>query len=221
MLNLLNLLNLADLSDLSDVSNLSMFSIIPVSWAPAPWAAVAVSWMIGVSLVIDGFLARRYAGGSEGRDGAMWALLSVSLGGNMALAIGLSAAGFGRIAWHPERVAAAGIVLGCAGLAVRYAAIATLGDLFTWRVTIQEHHRLVTHGIFAHLRHPSYTGGLMAALGIILALANWPALLVFCATHVPLVLRRIALEERALGVHFREEYDAYCDRTVRLVPFLF
>lgn len=177
--------------------------------------------MIGGSLLIDAFLARRYAGGRESRDGAMWALLSVSLGGNMILGLALAALGLGRIPWNPEGFAAAGTAIGCAGLLIRYSAIAQLGDLFTWRVTIHDDHRLVTRGIFTHIRHPSYTGGLLAALGILMALAVWPAIAVFCATHVPLVLRRIALEERTLALHFREEYDAYRDRTARLIPYVF
>lgn len=198
-----------------------MPTLVPEAWAPAPWAAAAVTWMIGLSLMCDALLARRYAGGRESRDGAMWALLSLSLGGNMVLALVLSALGVGRMPWQAEAVAKVGTALGAAGLTLRYAAIAMLGDRFTWRVTILDGHRLMTHGPFSWIRHPSYTGGLLAAIGILMTLACWPALLVFCATHVPLVLRRIEVEERALSLHFREEYEAYRDRTARLIPFVF
>lgn len=198
-----------------------MPTLIPEAWAPAPWAAAAVTWMIGLSLLCDVLLARRYAGGRESRDGAMWALLSLSLGGNMVLALVLSALGIGRMTWHPEGVARVGTALGVCGLTLRYAAIATLGDRFTWRVTILAGHRLETRWPFSWIRHPSYLGGLLAAIGILMTLGSWPAILVFSATHVPLVLRRIALEERALSLHFREEYEAYRDRTARLIPFVF
>lgn len=35
---------------------------------------------------------------------------------------------------------------------------ATLGDLFTYLVTISPNHKLITSGPYAYVRHPSYTG---------------------------------------------------------------
>ena len=186
-----------------------------------PWAFAAVALLIGASLILDLALAKRYAGGRNHHDGVMWGLLVISLGGNMTLAIALSLSGVGLIGWKTDLVAATGVALGVAGLALRYGAIFALGRQFTWRVTILDGHRLVTRGLFARVRHPSYTGGLLAAVGIILILGNWLALALFCATHVPLVLRRIMLEEIALARHFREAYVAYCDRTWKLVPFVY
>jgi len=175
------------------------------------WGAAYV--LIGFSIVADLALARRYAGG-RAQDGPLWALLSVSLIGNLVLAIYLSWAGIGRI---PDPAAAIlaplGVGLGLAGLWLRYAAIFTLGRFFTWRVTILDEHSLIESGVFAWLRHPGYVGGLLASYGFIFALSNWASLLVFTATYVPLVLHRIRVEERVLTRHFGERYVAYRDKT--------
>lgn len=40
-----------------------------------------------------------------------------------------------------------------------------LGDLFTFEVAVTDTHRLVTHGPYAYLRHPSYTGLTLLLLG--------------------------------------------------------
>ncbi len=167
----------------------------------------------------DAFLARRYAGGMRSRDGIGWALLSASLGCNMALAVALGRLGIAPLG--PERLAPLGVGLGVAGLLLRYGAIATLGRHFTWRVTIFDDHELVEHGVFRWLRHPGYAGGLLASYGILLALGSWVPLLVFSMTHVPLVLWRIRVEERALELHFREAYVAYRDKARSLIPWVF
>jgi protein-S-isoprenylcysteine O-methyltransferase Ste14 len=177
------------------------------------WPEGAAYGLIGLSIVADIALARRYAGGRS-QDGLLWALLSISLIGNMALVIGLSRAGIGRLPDAAALILAPlGVGLGLAGLWLRYAAIFTLGRFFTWRVTILEEHSLIESGVFAWLRHPGYVGGLVASYGFILALSNWASLLVFTATHVPLVINRIRVEERVLLRHFAERYVAYRDKT--------
>ncbi len=49
----------------------------------------------------------------------------------------------------------------------------TLGRLFKFVVVIQDDHRVITSGRYRLLRHPSYTGGLVAFLGAGIALDSW------------------------------------------------
>jgi protein-S-isoprenylcysteine O-methyltransferase len=118
---------------------------------------------------------------------------------------------------------AAGLGLGilAAGLTVRWTAILTLGRYFTANVAIQTGHQLVDGGIYRLLRHPSYTGLLMAFLGIGLAHDNWISLAALMLPVTAAVLNRIAKEERSLRTALGEPYAAYCARTKRLVPWVY
>jgi protein-S-isoprenylcysteine O-methyltransferase Ste14 len=66
-----------------------------------------------------------------------------------------------------------GVALFTAGLIFRWSAIITLGRFFTVDVTIEKDHELVERGLFRFVRHPSYTGVLLAFVGFALTLRNW------------------------------------------------
>jgi len=48
---------------------------------------------------------------------------------------------------------------------IRFACYRALGNLFTFELSIRKNHRLITSGPYAVVRHPSYTGLIMAVLG--------------------------------------------------------
>jgi len=100
----------------------------------------------------------------------------------------------------------AGVVLFVAGLIFRWWAIVTLGRFFTVDVTIEKDHELVERGPFRLVRHPSYTGVLMAFVGWVLG----PIFVAF--------LRRMRVEESALTEALGDQYRDYIRRTKRLVP---
>ncbi len=116
------------------------------------------------------------------------------------------------------RVLAFSLLLG--GLVIRWASIVTLGRLFTVDVAIQQGHTLVQLGLYRFVRHPSYSGLLLAFLGLGLFFANWLSLLVLMVPITLAVINRIAKEERALLVALGPSYAAYCARTKRLFPGL-
>jgi hypothetical protein len=94
------------------------------------------------------------------------------------------------------------------------------GRLVDELVAIQPGHTLVTSGIYGLVRHPSYLGLLVNALGWGLAFRSGVGLLL-TALMIPPLLARIRAEERLLGRQFGAEYDAYCARTSRLIPGLY
>lgn len=108
-----------------------------------------------------------------------------------------------------------------AGLAVRLAAIRTLGRQFTVNVVIRDGHELIDRGIYSVLRHPSYTGLLIGFVGAAFSLGSWIRAAVVLIPVVLVLLRRIGLEERVLRSRFGQDYDQYCNRTRRLIPGLF
>jgi protein-S-isoprenylcysteine O-methyltransferase Ste14 len=79
-------------------------------------------------------------------------------------------------------------------------------------------HQLVTSGPFAIVRHPMYTGIILAALGSLLIYLTWTTLLFAC--FAPLTSVRARREEAALAAEFGERWQAYCKRVPAFVPEL-
>lgn len=113
-----------------------------------------------------------------------------------------------------------GVALYAAGGALRLWPVFVLGRRFSGLVAIQPGHRLVTDGIYGVIRHPSYLGLLVNALGWALAFRSAVGVLLTALTVVILV-GRIRSEEALLRSQFGAEYDAYRTRTWRLIPGLY
>lgn len=54
------------------------------------------------------------------------------------------------------------------GTFIRLSCYRELGQSFTFSLNIRPDHKLITTGPYAYVRHPSYTGAVMAALGALL-----------------------------------------------------
>jgi protein-S-isoprenylcysteine O-methyltransferase Ste14 len=110
-----------------------------------------------------------------------------------------------------------GVVLFIFGGALRILPVFVLGHRFSGLVAIQPGHTLVLTGIYGVIRHPSYLGLLVNALGWALAFRSGVGVLLTVLTIAPLVAR-INSEEALLHTQFGAEYDAYRARTSRLIP---
>lgn len=84
-----------------------------------------------------------------------------------------------------------------------------LGRSFSVRAAA---HRLVTHGLYAKIRHPVYVFGSLALLGAFLALQVWPVLIIWLVV-VLVEYRRARREEQVLEKAFGTEYVAYRNST--------
>jgi protein-S-isoprenylcysteine O-methyltransferase len=117
--------------------------------------------------------------------------------------------------------AEAGCVLLAVGVAFRWYAILVLGRFFTVNVAIAGTHRLVDTGPYRFIRHPSYTGTLMAILGLSLTYQNWGSVLVIFVPACAAILWRIHVEEQALSSALGQSYADYMQRTKRLIPGIY
>jgi protein-S-isoprenylcysteine O-methyltransferase Ste14 len=113
-----------------------------------------------------------------------------------------------------------GVFLFAVGGALRLWPVFVLGNRFSGLVAIQADHALVTTGIYGVIRHPSYLGLLVNALGWGLAFRSGVGLLL-AALLVPPLLARIGAEERLLASQFGAEYEAYRAHTSKMIPGLF
>lgn len=78
---------------------------------------------------------------------------------------------------------------------------------------------LVTQGVYARIRHPIYLFNLFVSFG--LALSSGSLIVVVGALiGLAFILKSITLEEYYLTHRF-PEYEAYTQRTSRLIPFVF
>src|SRR5881394_2202280 len=113
--------------------------------------------------------------------GMIWVVIGLSIAAGIFVSGSsfLWAHGVWMFELPPEpAVAVVAVVLFVAGLILRWWAIVILGRFFTVDVTIERDHELVERGPFRWVRHPSYTGVLLAFVGLALTLGNWAALLV-------------------------------------------
>jgi len=78
----------------------------------------------------------------------------------------------------------------------------------------------MNHGPYRYVRHPRYAAAIVAKVAFALALASVLAWLSAAAWAV-LLLRKIAVEEAHLRKLFGPEYEAYSERTARVLPGIY
>jgi protein-S-isoprenylcysteine O-methyltransferase len=166
-------------------------------------------------------ITRRSGAQAESRDRSSLALLWIVILVSIALAVAME-----RIcpAARVSRVRSSyllGLFLFVAGIVLRWYSIWKLGRFFTVDVSIAKQHRLVDSGPYRIVRHPSYTGALIAFVGFGFCLCNWLSILCMTVPITAAFLWRIRIEERALIDALGEDYRAYMRRTKRLIPLLY
>lgn len=112
-----------------------------------------------------------------------------------------------------------GAVLVAAGLGFAVWARIHLAGNWSGTVTLKQDHELVRGGPYALVRHPIYTGLLLAVTGTAVANDRWSALVALALVAAAL-LRKIAIEERFMAEAFGPAYADYSRVTARLVPYL-
>ncbi len=110
-----------------------------------------------------------------------------------------------------------GLLMVVAGLAFAIWARVHLGRNWSGTVTVKENHELIRSGPYAIVRHPIYTGLLLAVLGTAIVFGEWRGLLAFCFLTIALVLK-LRREERFMEESFPDTYPSYCAEVPALIP---
>ncbi|HXM53964.1 MAG TPA: isoprenylcysteine carboxylmethyltransferase family protein, partial [Candidatus Dormibacteraeota bacterium] len=187
--------------------------LLTVTWAAWIWLELVAVFL---PTVLD-----RLRGRGRPRDAGSVAVLLLCIAAGFVAATRLARLDFGALPGPPAVLLGGGLVVMWAGLALRAWSIQHLGGLFRAVVVIQPDHRLVTDGPYRHLRHPSYSGALLAALGFGIALGHWTSLLALLAGWAVGIAYRIRVEEAAMGEAFGAAYTEYAARTRRLIPLVY
>ena len=123
--------------------------------------------------------------------------------------------------WLPESPATAyaglAITLGGAGFATW--ARLYIGRNWSAKVTIKQDHELVRGGPNAVVRHPIYSGLLMAVLGTAVAFGEVRGLVAFVLASIGWRMKSL-VEEKFMMEQFGVEYEKYKREVKALIPFV-
>jgi methyltransferase len=98
----------------------------------------------------------------------------------------------------PALVLTAGAAVFAAAKALKWWAILSLGPFWTFRVIVVPGAVLVGKGPYRWLRHPNYVGVVGELAGVAMMTGAWVSGVAAIATFGVLLMKRIAVEERAL-----------------------
>ncbi|AKJ07693.1 methyltransferase [Archangium gephyra] len=172
--------------------------------------------LLGAERLVELVLSKRNAARAFARGGVetgqahyrvMVVLHSLFLVACVAEVVGLSrpfpgALGFGAL----------GVAL--VAQALRYWAIASLGDRWNTRIIVVPGLEPVTRGPYRFLRHPNYVAVVLELAAVPLIHGAWVTALVFSLGNALLLRVRIRAEEEAMGALYAE---AFADRP-RFIP---
>jgi protein-S-isoprenylcysteine O-methyltransferase Ste14 len=198
-----------------------MFAAARPLGGPTDLAATVTAVAMIAFFLADAIAVRRFGGGGRrfgraDRGTYLWIEVTVIAAILVALYAPRWVPGLDVGVW----VWPVGVVAILAGTVVRVWAIATLGRSFRRFVTIDAGQQVVDGGPYRWVRHPSYTGVLLAIGGLGLAQANVLSFVGATGCTIAGLVPRILVEERALTNALGEPYRAFAATRARLVPAL-
>jgi len=113
----------------------------------------------------------------------------------------------------------AGTVLVVAGLGFAIWARRHLGTNWSAPVSVKEDHELVTSGPYRFVRHPIYSGILLALLGTALAVGRTRGAIALVLAFAGF-WQKLVLEERWMVETFGSAYTQYQTEVVALIPYV-
>lgn len=179
-----------------------------INWA---WLIFAVIWL--VTAFTSKRTVRRQSAGSR--------LVQVGLGIVAGLLIwGPWSAVLGReVVQRSVTSAHIALALTLVGMAFAMWARLTLGRNWSGTVTVKQDHELVRSGPYSIVRHPIYSGILLALLGTAIARGYIGAFIGMAVAAVALRLKSLT-EEAFMTEQFGSQYATYKRSVKALIPFV-
>jgi protein-S-isoprenylcysteine O-methyltransferase Ste14 len=172
------------------------------------WAAFWLYWLVAA------FTAKASRGGWSRFAGARIVLIVL-----VAYFIRENWIGGGRSGVvHSPALAGVGLALWAAGLGLAVWARLYIGRNWGMPMTRRENPELVTTGPYRYVRHPIYSGIILAFIGT--ALATTLAALIAAVVMAGVFIFSATREERFLAKEFPDTYPEYKARSKMLIPFL-
>ncbi|HEY7307157.1 MAG TPA: isoprenylcysteine carboxylmethyltransferase family protein [Bryobacteraceae bacterium] len=181
-----------------------------IGWA---WTTVAIVWL--AASFTSKRTVRRQAPGSRLLQLLLGAFAALLILGKGPWKVALSR----QIVSQSLPAADLGLILTLVGLAFALWARFVLGRNWSGTVTIKRDHELVRSGPYAIVRHPIYSGFLLALLGTAIARGNLGAFAGFAVAALTLRLKATS-EESFMVEQFGPQYALYKRNVKALVPFV-
>jgi protein-S-isoprenylcysteine O-methyltransferase Ste14 len=176
--------------------------------AVVPWAAFEIRQAL-----------HRRPGATNADRGSQFAARA-GVGGGLLVAL-LLARAVPATRIEPEALAAwLGLVFVWCGAGMRIWCIRTLGTYFTFTVQTSADQPVIDTGPYRWLRHPSYTGLLLAYTGIGFLMGNWLSPVAVVVGSVLGLAYRIRVEEDALVGEMGDRYEYFAAKRKRLLPYV-
>lgn len=182
-----------------------------------PHVLIAICWLVLIVYwLISSFSAKRYAK----RNDTTWAFRFVFV----VIFISLFNSpwtrqyviGTGGL-FAPLWLQWLGVVLCVCGVAFAIWARYYLGRNWGMPMSLKQDAELVTTGPYRYVRHPIYSGFMLAALGSTLVTVWWLIALVWFSVYFTFAARK---EEKIMRGEFGAAYDGYMKRSKMLIPFV-
>ena len=120
-----------------------------------------------------------------------------------------------EVTYNFNMLSAFGLALFSTGISIRRIGKKTLGKHYSYGLKTPA--KLVTHGIYKHIRHPIYLAMLLYTIGMPLIFSSAYGFLVTLG-FIPLILYRIRIEEKMLIEKFGETYREYMKKPRNSFP---
>jgi len=125
----------------------------------------------------------------------------------------------GRFVPDTSNVLWAALALTILGAAFAIWARLSIGRNWSSNVTVKQDHELKRNGPYAIVRHPIYSGLLLALLGTAIAFGEWRGLVAFLLAVIGWRMKSL-VEERFMLDQFGEQYANYKREVKALIPFV-
>jgi len=178
------------------------------------WGLVAIYWVVGMVLAKPAIKS----------ESLLSSTIHIVLGCAAVLLVWEPATGRGflghRLVSTADWTAWLGLAVTIGGCAFAVWARAILGSNWSSLVTVKQDHELILRGPYAVVRHPIYSGLLLALTGTAIAVGEIRAFIGLGLAFMGFLLKSAA-EEKFMREEFSTEYARYSQRVRRLIPFVF
>jgi protein-S-isoprenylcysteine O-methyltransferase Ste14 len=185
----------------------------PIRIITGIWVAVGILWLIGASGVKRAERSQS-TGSRMGQLGMMTAAFLLLVDSRLRI---------GFLGWRflpaSSVTSDAGLAMVILGAAFAVWARMCLGANWSARVTLKEGHELIRTGPYALVRHPIYSGLLLAVLGTAVAIGRIGCLVAFALAVIGWRMKW-RTEERFMSEQFGTRYENYRKEVKGLIPWV-